>query len=115
VPGHRRPPVVTRDHRGLGAQCVEQAHHIADQVQHRVSIDLGGRLGPAVPAHVGRDGVEPRVGQGPELVTPRVPGFRKSVAEHDERPLALLGDVHPDAVGVDAAVPDLAYHDGTCC
>jgi hypothetical protein len=32
-------------------------------------------------------------------MTPGIPGFRESVAEQDQRPLSLFGDVHLDAVG----------------
>jgi hypothetical protein len=36
-----------------------------------------------------------------QLMSPRVPQFWKPMAEDDQRPLALLRDVHVDAVGVD--------------
>ena len=86
MPGHRRAPVVPGDHRRSLAERVEQADHVADQVQERVLLDLLRRVGLAVAAHVGRDGVEAGLGQGAELVAPGVPGFGKAVAEDDERP-----------------------------
>jgi hypothetical protein len=34
------------------------------------------------------------------LVPPRIPAFREAMTENDQRPLALLGEVHPNPVGI---------------
>src|SRR5262249_24013670 len=89
---------------------VEHAHDVADEVQQRVRGDRLGPLSLAVATLIRRDGVIPRLGQRDELMSPRVPGLRKAVAEHDERPVARLGDVDANAVGLDGAVADLGAH-----
>jgi hypothetical protein len=38
------------------------------------------------------------------LMPPRVPQLRKAVAKDNERPFAILGEVHPDPVRFDEAV-----------
>ena len=80
-----------------------------DVVELRVLIDGLGLVRPAVAAHVGRDGVVTRGGEGGELMAPRIPGLGEAVAEQDERARALLGHVHADAVRVEGAVSDLAH------
>lgn len=44
---------------------------------------------------------QPMIGQ---LMPPRVPTFRKAMAQEDERALALFCDVHPDAIGLNEAM-----------
>ena len=88
VPGHRRAPVVAGDHRLLGTERIEQADHVADQVQQRVLVDRLRAVGLAVAAHVGRDGVVAGLRQRGELVAPGIPGLRKAVAQQHQRPVA---------------------------
>ena len=79
----------------------------------RVLVDRLGAVRPAIAAHVGRHGVEPSFGQRHELMPPRIPKLRKAVAQQDERTLALLGQVHADAVGLDRAVPQPGHRGQT--
>src|SRR5205807_10672592 len=79
----------------------EQPEHVVGQVDDVVGVDGGRLVGAAVPTLVGGDGVVPGPGQRRQLVPPRVPELGEAVAEHDERALPLLGDVHVDAVGAD--------------
>ena len=109
VPGDRRAPIVPGDHRRLGTERVEQADHVADEMEERVLLDLLRRVGLPVAAHVRRHGMEAGFGEGAELVAPRIPAFRKAVAEHDERARPGFGDVHADAVGLDRTVSDLGH------
>ena len=46
--------------------------------------------------------------QSRELVAPRVPALWKAVAQDDERPFPLLGNVEVDAVRLDHAMRDSA-------
>ena len=71
----------------LGAQGVEQTHHVADQMEERVLVDRLRPIGPAVAAHVGRHGAESGLGERAELMAPGIPGFGKTVAEQDQRPV----------------------------
>jgi hypothetical protein len=48
--------------------------------------------------------VESRVSECWELVPPGVPALRKTMAEDDQGPLALLNEVHLDAIRVDETV-----------
>jgi len=41
-----------------------------------------------------------RVGERDDLMTPRVPGLRKSMAENDQWPCATLRVMHSDAIGL---------------
>ncbi len=108
MPCHGRAPVVPRDHSLFGAQHVEESHHIADEMQQGVLVDRLRSVGPAVTAHVGRDGVESGCRQRRELVAPRIPALRKAVAQDHERPFPLLGKVEMDAVRLDNAMRDTA-------
>ncbi len=92
------------DDGGRLAQGIEQADHVADEMKQRVLVDRLGPVGLAIAAHVGRDGMVAGLGQRLQLMPPRVPGFGKAVAQHDQRAGALLGDVHLDAVGRDGPV-----------
>src|SRR5271165_4756107 len=78
-------------------------------MQQRVFLDLGGSIGAAIAAHVRSDRVEAGFGQGAELMAPRIPGLREAVAQHDQRALALLRNMHGNPVALDRAVRDLAH------
>ena len=82
-------------------------------MQQCVLVDRIRAVGLAVAAHIGRDGVESSFGQRRQLVAPRIPGFGKAVAQQDQRTLALLGQVHADAVGLDGAVPQPGHRGQT--
>jgi hypothetical protein len=84
---------------GTGAECVEHAYEVADQMKDRVLIDRLRPVALAVTAHIGRDDVESRRGERSDLMAPRIPAFRKAMAQHDQRPGTLLGDIDADAVG----------------
>src|SRR4029077_6946096 len=77
--------------------------------QQRVFLNFRWRVGLSITAHIGRDRPEARVRQRPKLISPRIPGLRKSVTEQHERALALLSDMHADAVRFDRTLRDLAH------
>jgi hypothetical protein len=95
---------VTGDYRLFGAERVEQSYNIADHVKQSVLVDRLRGVGPAIAPHVRRDRPEPDLGEGGELVPPGVPGFRKAMAQQDERTFACFGQVYADTVGCDGAV-----------
>ena len=106
APRATRPARPSRGRRStavLLAERVEQADHVADEVQLRVLVDRLGAVGlrRSRACRARRRGSR-RAASAGELVAPRVPGLGEAVAEQDERARALLGDVHADAVGVDA-------------
>jgi len=49
---------VTGNYRALNAERIEQADHVADQLQQRVAIDLLRGISLAVATHVWRNSVE---------------------------------------------------------
>ncbi len=106
VPGDRRAPVVSGDHRLLDAERIEQPDHVADEMEQSVVVDRFGPVGLAVAAHVRRDGVESGCRQRRDLMAPGIPGFGKAVTENNQRTVALLGDVQMNAVGFDSALDD---------
>lgn len=76
-----------------------------------VGLDLGRRVGVAVPAEVGGEAAESPAGEVLHLVPPRVPELRESVQEqHRRRASAALAaglrDVDRDAVRLHRPVPD---------
>src|SRR4029077_7042503 len=77
--------------------------------QQRVFLNFRWRVGLSITAHIGRDRPEARVRQRPKLISPRIPGLRKSVTEQHERALALLRDMHADPVRFDRTMGDLAH------
>jgi hypothetical protein len=95
---------VASNHRRLDAESVKQAHYVTHEVQERVLIDLFWTIGLTIAAHVGRDHVEPGIRKRCELMAPGVPGFGKAVTEENERPRALLGHMHTNAVRFDGAM-----------
>ena len=80
MPGDGRTPVVADDHSLGSTECVEEANHIADQMEQCVPVDGLRAVGFAVAAHVWSDSVETGFGEGTELVAPGVPRFREAVA-----------------------------------
>ena len=110
VPRHRSAPVVAYDHRVIFPQRVEQPHHIASQMKQRVLVDRLRGVGLAVAAHVRRHRMVAGFGQGTKLMAPGVPGFRKPVTQQNQRSTAHLGDVHPNAVGLDHPMHHIAHH-----
>ena len=68
-----------------------------------------GRVGLAVAALVGRDDAKARRRERGNLMPPRVPRLRPSVAQHDQRTRALLDVMHPDAVGIDELVLQVGH------
>jgi hypothetical protein len=88
----------------VGTDGVQNADHVADEVKEGVFLDLLGAIGLAVAAHVRRNRKKAGFRQRPELPAPRVPGFRKSMAEEDEWPASRLRKVDPNSVRLDRSV-----------
>jgi hypothetical protein len=88
----------------LFAEGVHEPNDIAGQLKDVVLLDGFRPVGLAVPTLVRRYRALARLGQRRQLVAPRVPRLWKAVAENDQRPGPLLGDIHLDAVGFDGLV-----------
>jgi hypothetical protein len=86
----------------LAKRC-DQRDHVADRVKNAVGADLGRRAGLPKPAHVGRHDMETGLGQGRNLVPPRIGQFRPAVAKHHQRALALFKDKLINSVGGNGA------------
>ena len=95
--------------RSLLADGIEETEEVVGQMHDVVVLDGRWAVGCAVAALVGGDDAKSLVGQGSELVTPRVPELGEAVAEHHQWPLAQFGDVHGDAIGGDRAMSDLVH------
>ena len=98
VIGREHPEIEADEHRLGRAQMIHQS----DQIAHRVVAIIGGgigrRLGLAHAAHVGHDHPPARGRDHRNLVPPGKPQMREAVAQDDERAIAFLHPVHPDAV-----------------
>jgi len=82
------------------AQSVDQPDQIARQLEDVVGLDLFGSISLPVTAHVGCDRTESCVAERSKLMTPRIPGLRKSMAENDQRSRATFHVMHANAVGL---------------
>ena len=101
LPGDAGAPIMPDDDGGRRAQGIENADHVADEMQDRVLVDRLRRVALAVAAHVGGDDTEAGGSKRVDLMPPGEPGFRKAMHQQHQRPLALLGDVEVDAVAFD--------------
>ena len=85
------------------------AGDVLDVVEQPVRVERE-RLGRApVAADVDGDRVEAGLGDGRQLVAPRVPGLGEAVHEEHERARALLGDVDAAGGHVEQAVRDRGH------
>jgi hypothetical protein len=84
-------------------------------MKKRVLIDCRRLVGSTIAPHVGRHGAEPGLGKCQELMAPRVPTFRKAVAEQDQWTLALFGEVHPNAIRLDDTMPHFTHRTRPPC
>jgi hypothetical protein len=93
------------DHHGLlRAERVHQRDDVSGQVQDRIVADRRGRGRLAVTALVRGYRVESGRCQCGELVPPGVPALGEAVQQQHQRPLAGLGDMHPQAAGINEPV-----------
>ena len=97
------------DDSGRRTQGIENADHVTDKMQDGVLVDRLRRVALAVAAHIGGDDTEAGGRKRIDLMPPREPGFRKTVHQQHQRPLALLGDVETDAIALDDPLRCLAH------
>jgi hypothetical protein len=109
MPGHRRAPVVADDNGLTRAERVEDANHVPDKVKQRVLIDFLGLACLAVTAHVGRDSAIAGLGERLQLMAPRMPGLRKTMAEEHNGSASGLGEMDRNPVCLDCAMSDLGH------
>src|SRR5215831_15229808 len=109
-PSHRSTPVVAGNDCRLGAEGVEQPHHVTGQMQQGVLVDIGWTIRVAIAAHIGCHGVEARLAQSLELMAPGIPRFRKAVTHDHQRSRAMLDVMHANTVGLDDAMFHLGHH-----
>ena len=61
---------MTNNDRILDAECVQQTHHVANQVEKGVLINCHWTFRLAIAAHIRRHGAKPSFSQRGELMTP---------------------------------------------
>jgi hypothetical protein len=88
----------------FNAQRIEEPNHIADEVQQRVLVDRFRVVGLTVASHIKRDSMESRRRQRGKLMSPRVPGFWKAVAQDNKRSIALFGEMKMNPICDDGAM-----------
>ncbi len=110
LPDVEAAPVVAGDDALLLAEGIEQTGDVGGDVLAAVVGGVRGRVGVAIAAHVGSDGAIARIGEGRELVPPRIPELGEAVDHDDGKAFARLGDMHRDAVGLDLVVLDSSGH-----
>jgi hypothetical protein len=102
---------VANDHSRLGVKGVEQADHVANEVEESILIDRVRAITLAIAAHVRRHDMEAGLSQRRELVAPGIPALWEAVTEEDKRPYSLLSDMHAQAIGLDYTVLYLSHDD----
>jgi len=85
----------------VAPRASKNADHVADEMQDRVLVDRLRRVTLAVAAQVGGDNAEAGGSKRLDLMPPRESGFRKTMHQQQQRPLALLGNVEVDPVALD--------------
>ena len=103
VPGHPRAPIVPDQAAVPPAEGIQQAKHIPAQFFDAVGADLFRPVAQIVTALVGDHHPITRLCQRPDLFGPGIPELRKSMQEHDQRPIHRTGlnHVQADTVGMD--------------
>ena len=101
VPGHDGAPVVTDHDRRLLPQGIEDSDGVRGQLDDVVLLDALGSVALSEAAQVRGHGTESCLGQGRELVAPRIPGLRPPVQQEHQRAFAHLRDTHADPVAFD--------------
>ncbi|MBB5792340.1 hypothetical protein HDA41_000304 [Streptomyces caelestis] len=81
------------DHRGPLAQRLHHGDVVLHQLGHSVRVHRRGPGRTPVAADVDGHRAVARVGQGRQLMTPRVPGLGEPVQQQDQRPVTLLDEV----------------------
>ena len=111
LPGQGAAPVVADQHRLVGAQSIDQRHHVGHQPALPVGVHLGGAAGFTVAAQVRGHRVVPGLRQRRQLITPGGPAFRETVqAKHQRRPgFAGLGDEEVHSIGGQAPFADKCH------
>src|SRR5271168_757719 len=99
------------DHRRRMRKCSEQADHIANELWLSECRNLKRMRRPAEAPHIGRDDVISCFAQRLQLVAPRIPAFRKSVAEDNTRTVrgSGLSEMEPYAIRRHSAMPDIDH------
>ena len=113
IPCHRRAPIVSSDHRRVGAESVQQTDHIAHQVQQRVLINRLGTICLSVAAHIRRHRLKAGVRKRLQLVTPRIPRFGEAVTQQHQRARAAFRHVHANAIRFDEPMFHFSHADPT--
>jgi hypothetical protein len=83
---------------------MDESNHITGQLENVVCLDGLRPIGLAVATLIRSHHAESRISERWYLMPPRIPALWEAMAEEDQRPLALLGEVHLNAVGVDESV-----------
>jgi hypothetical protein len=109
LPGNASAPIMTDDDGGRRAQRIQNAHHVADEMQDCVLIDGLRCVALAVAAHVGGNDTKAGYSKRIDLMPPGEPGFRETVHKKHQRPLALFGNVDVDSVALDDPLRRLAH------
>jgi hypothetical protein len=100
---------VADDHRLRRAERVKHADHVADEMKQRVLIDGFRLAGLAIAAHIGRHRAITGTSERLQLMAPRIPGFRKAVAEEHDGSASRFGEMDRDPVCLDGAMGDLGH------
>ena len=101
VPDGRRAPVVADEDGPLGVGVVQEPDEVGGQRQGVVPVGVGGPgAGPVAP-HVGDEDPVAGLGQREDLVPPGESELGETVAQDDQRAVAVVDGVEGYAVGLD--------------
>ena len=107
-PGDGPAPVVTDQHRGLGAALVDEIADVGGELVGVVGRDLFRPRRQVVAAHVGCHDAESRRRERLDLPPPAVPELGEAVQQDDQRPVTRLDVMQPLVADLGVALPNAA-------
>jgi hypothetical protein len=83
---------------------MDQSNYIAGQLENVICLDWLRPIGLPVATLIWSHHMEACISECGHLMPPGIPALREAMAEDRQRPLALLDEVHLNAIGVDESV-----------
>jgi hypothetical protein len=104
MPSNGGTPIVPDDDRSFFSQGMDKSDHISGQLEDVVCLDGLRPIGLAVATLIRSHHVKSCISERWYLMPPRIPALWETMTENDQRPLALLREVHLNAVGIHESV-----------
>ena len=100
---------MANDNGSFMAECRDQPYDIIDDLNLIVAFNFCWFIAFTIATHIRCNDVISRCCQWSKLVSPRIPGFRESVNQQDQRALTLFCNVEFDAIGGNSSLPNVTH------